>query len=152
MRYNQILQNMLRKFIDVRGKNWDAFMDRCAFAFNISYQKLTLFTPFKIMSGWQAIILVDRDGKEMSATKILMLKEDGRSEHEGKQICSIIRENVCERVKANITNAWKKQTDEYGKRNANPPRFKDGTFYLKISWENREKVENWITNGLELMR
>ena len=41
----------------------------------------------------------------MSATKILMLKEDERSEHEGKQICSIIRENVCERVKANITNA-----------------------------------------------
>ena len=71
-RYNQTIQNMIRKFIGEKKESWDIFLDMCTFAYNTSLQKSTNYTPFEVMFGRQAILPVDfDDGKHPNATAVL---------------------------------------------------------------------------------
>ena len=120
-RYNQTIQNMIRKFIGEKKESWDIFLDTCTFAYNTSLQKSTNYTPFEVMFGQQAILPVDfDDGKHQNATAVLerLEKDDGIKYKETAEVLMSHRKNVLERVKSNIIKAQKKQKEEYDKKHA----------------------------------
>ncbi|KAL5479401.1 hypothetical protein EMCRGX_G022921 [Ephydatia muelleri] len=54
-RFNQTLQNMLVKYVDM----WSHYLDTCAFAYNTSRHDSTKYTPFMLMFGRRATLPID---------------------------------------------------------------------------------------------
>ena len=70
-RFNQTLQNMLRKYVHENKKNWDNFLDALSYAYNTSRHESTLHTPFEVMFGRKAILPIDLDVERPNAAKLL---------------------------------------------------------------------------------
>lgn len=128
-RFNQTVQNMLRKFIGEKKESWDTFLDPCIFAYNTSRHKSTLHTPFEVMFGRQAILPVELDGGKNN--EILQKLEDDSEHEKATEILKSCRKDVLQRVKTNIIKAQKKQKEDYDKKHAKPPSFNEGAKVLK---------------------
>ena len=59
-RFNQTLQSMLVKAAKNHEHIWDEFIDESVFAYNKSCHESTHHTPFEIMFGRKALLLVER--------------------------------------------------------------------------------------------
>ena len=58
-RFNKTLKQMLRKVMDVDGKNWDQLLSHVLFAFCEVPQASTGFSPFKLLYGRRPRGLLD---------------------------------------------------------------------------------------------
>ncbi|XP_073668194.1 uncharacterized protein [Paramisgurnus dabryanus] len=52
-RFNQTLKNMLKKFVNDTGKDWDKWLPFVLFAYREVPQASTGFSPFELLYGWQ---------------------------------------------------------------------------------------------------
>ena len=50
---------MVVKYAESNKDCWDEYLDSCVFAYNTSSQESSLYSPFEVMFGWKAIILIE---------------------------------------------------------------------------------------------
>ena len=70
----QQIKKMIRAHVAEDHENWDLCLSQLCFAYNTSVHKMTGFTPFEVMFGWNPIIPIDLvypNRLEMTREKIL---------------------------------------------------------------------------------
>ena len=58
-RWNQTLKRMIAKYAESKKELWDEYVDSCVFAYNTSSHESSLFSPFEVMFGRKAVILIE---------------------------------------------------------------------------------------------
>ncbi len=50
---------MLTKFIENKKSSWEDFLDTCIYAYNTAVHESSRFTPYELMFGRKAVLLID---------------------------------------------------------------------------------------------
>ena len=105
-RFTQSLQNRLRKYIQKKEK-WDDYLDTCLFGYNTSKHESTKYTPFEIMFGRKANLLLDLDAglyqRPCNEAEVAIFSQENKIQHKAFQ----------EEVQKIIISAQKKQKKQY---------------------------------------
>ena len=123
---------MLVKYASDKREEWDVYLDTCVYAYNISVQESTHFSPLEVMYGRKATMPVDIDmtaeSPEDRLQKYLQAKElsPSKVKERATQRCEVLQQ-----VKANIKQAQEKQKEYYDRKRANPSAYKIGGKVLK---------------------
>ena len=75
-RWNQTLQNSLRKRINQQQNNWDEFLDEILFAYRTSIQDSSKYSPFYLMYGREPRLPIDLENLQMTSTENSTTFED----------------------------------------------------------------------------
>ncbi|KAL5517688.1 hypothetical protein EMCRGX_G003286 [Ephydatia muelleri] len=114
-RFNQSLQNMLRKYMQEKKEKWDDYLDTCTFAYNTSRHESTKFTPFEIMFGRKAILPLDLDAGvhqgPCNEAEVTICSQETEIQQKESQHKALLEE-----VQKNIISAQKKQKEQYDKK------------------------------------
>lgn len=157
-RFNQTLQNMLRKYVTDRKDDWDSFLDTCTFAYNTSRHESTLFSPFEVMFGRKPVLPVDLDVSSPNAAKLLEEKKTDTASGYGMESLVSQRQNLLikvrifllnftiqpilfffSQVKSNIHHAQQKQEEQYNKKHSTSRGFKVGEIVLKKDFTRKKR-------------
>eukprot|EP00731_Ephydatia_muelleri_P003172 Em0001g3172a len=118
-RFNQSLQNMLRKYMQEKKEKWDDYLDTCTFAYNTSRHESTKFTPFEIMFGRKAILPLDLDAGvhqgPCNEAEVTICSQETEIQQKESQHKALLEE-----VQKNIISAQKKQKEQYDKKHIGP--------------------------------
>ena len=136
-RFNQTLQNTLRKYIQENKESWDTFLDTC----NTFRHESTLRTPFEVMFGRKAVIPIDLDVEKPNAAQLLQEREEASVDQPGTTIGELTshRMKVLQQAKNNIAQAQKKQKEQYDWKHANPPCYSVGAKVLKKDFTRKKR-------------
>lgn len=55
-RKNAVIKSIIAKYVNKSHKNWDQFVPAAAYAANIAVHKITKFSPFKLVYGYDPIL------------------------------------------------------------------------------------------------
>ena len=106
-RFNQTLQTMLVKFVSNKKKEWNSYLDTCVFAYNTSRHESSKFTPFQLMFGRKATLLIDLDTSRAEPEE--KVEKYMRAEDADPEECLKERVKQLEEAKDNILTAQQKQ-------------------------------------------
>ena len=137
-RFNQTLQNMLRKYVHENKKNWDNFLDALSYAYNTSRHESTLHTPFEVMFGRKAILPIDLDVERPNAAKLLEDIE-GADTGQSLEVLTSHRMEVLQEVKKNINLAQKKQKKQYDEKHSRAACYIVGAKVLKKDFTRKRR-------------
>ena len=62
---------MLTKFVQTRKSSWEDYLDTCVYAYNTSVHESSRFTPYELMFGRKAVLPVDLEVSQKSASDLL---------------------------------------------------------------------------------
>ncbi|KAL5479604.1 hypothetical protein EMCRGX_G023150 [Ephydatia muelleri] len=137
-RFNQSLQNMLRKYIQEKKEKWDDYLDTCTFAYNTSRHESTKFTPFEIMFGRKAILPLDLDASvhqgPCNEAEVTICSQETEIQQKESQHKALLEE-----VQKNIISAQKKQKEQYDKKHSKAVFYSAGTHVLKKDFRKKKK-------------
>ena len=115
-------------------------MDTCVYAYNMSVQESTCFSPFEVMSGRKATMPVDiniatktpedRLQKCLNAEKLSPSKVEKMESQ---------RQELLQQVKANILQAQEKPKEYYDRKRANPFAYTVGAKVLKKDFLRKKR-------------
>eukprot|EP00731_Ephydatia_muelleri_P011336 Em0006g230a len=136
-RFNQSLQNMLRKYIQEKKEKWDDYLDTCTFAYNTSRHESTKFTPFEIMFGRKAILPLDLDAGvhqgPCNEAEVTICSQETEIQQKESQHKALLEE-----VQKNIISAQKKQKEQYEKKHSKAVFYSAGTHVLKKDFRKKK--------------
>ncbi|KAL5491524.1 hypothetical protein EMCRGX_G016826 [Ephydatia muelleri] len=137
-RFNQSLQNMLRKCIQEKKEKWDDYLDTCTFAYNTSRHESTKFTPFEIMFGRKAILPLDLDAGvhqgPCNEAEVTICSQETEIQQKESQHKALLEE-----VQKNIISAQKKQKEQYDKKHSKAVFYSAGTHVLKKDFRKKKR-------------
>ncbi|KAL5494151.1 hypothetical protein EMCRGX_G015429 [Ephydatia muelleri] len=132
-RFNQTLQNMLVKYVDM----WSHYLDTCAFAYNTSRHDSTKYTPFMLMFGRRATLPIDVE-LERQCSEDLCKTYWELEEHPYPAVFSE-HARILEEAKGNIIAAQLRQKEAYDKKHCKPGQFQCDQLVLLRNF-SRKKV------------
>ncbi|KAL5515867.1 hypothetical protein EMCRGX_G001108 [Ephydatia muelleri] len=137
-RFNQSVQNMLRKYIQEKKEKWDDYLDTCTFAYNTSRHESTKFTPFEIMFGRKAIHPLDLDAGvhqgPCNEAEVTICSQETEIQQKESQHKALLEE-----VQKNIISAQKKQKKQYDKKHSKAVFYSAGTHVLKKDFRKKNR-------------
>eukprot|EP00731_Ephydatia_muelleri_P033592 Em0033g8a len=128
-RFNQTLQNMLVKYVDM----WSHYLDTCAFAYNTSRHDSTKYTPFMLMFGRRATLPIDVE-LERQCSEDLCKTYWELEEHPYPAVFSE-HARILEEAKGNIIAAQLRQKEAYDKKHCKPGQFQCDQLLLLVFWQ-----------------
>eukprot|EP00731_Ephydatia_muelleri_P032772 Em0024g316a len=128
-RFNQTLQNMLVKYVDM----WSHYLDTCAFAYNTSRHDSTKYTPFMLMFGRRATLPIDVE-LERQCSEDLCKTYWELEEHPYPAVFSE-HARILEEAKGNIIAAQLRQKEAYDKKHCKPGQFQCDQLLLLVLWQ-----------------
>ncbi|KAL5502554.1 hypothetical protein EMCRGX_G009350 [Ephydatia muelleri] len=137
-RFNQSLQNILRKYIQEKKDKWDDYLDTCTFAYNTSRHESTKFTSFEIMFGRKAILPLDLDAGvhqgPCNEAEVTICSQETEIQQKESQHKALLEE-----VQKNIISAQKKQKEQYDKKHSKAVFYSAGTHVLKKDFRKKKR-------------
>ena len=71
---------MLVKYCSEQKEEWDSLLDTSVFAYNTAKHESTLYSPFELIFGRKAVLLIDLEFEKKSGSDILkMYNESSRN-------------------------------------------------------------------------
>jgi len=127
---------MLVKFVHEKKEEWENYLSTCVYAYNTSKNESSNFSPFSVMFGRSAVLPIDLKFSSEIAASPKMCENDDKliEEHQ------IMRENIMEKVKANIVAAQARQKEQYDKKHFNPDIFTPGAFVLRKDMKRKKRA------------
>ena len=62
---------MLVKFVEEKKDSWEEYLDTCVYAYNTASHESTQYTPFELMFGRKALLLIDIEMEKKNAGLLL---------------------------------------------------------------------------------
>lgn len=123
-RFNQTLQNSLRKHINEKQDDWDQVLDAILFAYRTSQHSSTKMSPFVLMYNRQPKLPIhlivptssDDGAKSSDGVTNGMQRHDGKFQETFDHMVEL-RNQIKQIAQTNIVNAQKRQKKNYDKRN-----------------------------------
>ena len=126
---------MLVKFVHTNKDCWEDYLDTCVYAYNTSKHESLRFSPFDIMFGCLAVLLIDLQTHHVDKKTFVIEKNDADIEEHLKD-----QRKILDTAKTNILAAQKRQKEQYDHKHSNPDIFKNGALVLKKDMKRKKRA------------
>ena len=127
---------MLVKFVHEKKEEWENYLSTCVYAYNTSKNESSNFCPFTVMFGRSAVLPIDLK----LSSDVIASPKMGENADELIEEHQIFRENIMEKVKANIIAAQARQKEQYDKKHFKPDIFTCGALVLRKDMKRKKRA------------